>query len=244
MRSPGLDSRWFLPLFALVTIAALAVAAPQQRMAYAASVVTADDDNDNEEESLDEFVDEVVDAINQFWADRFQQLGKPWRPPQFVQATYNQRIRSACGRSRGSDHSYCAAEETVYIDYDSDDEESFVSLWEADRSFVIVLTIGHEWGHHVQTLLSIEPDQQLSPAEQSIQSELQADCLMGVFSKAYAKTAGWVERKDLRDAIRSVRESGDDPSEPMAEDSHGTPEQRVAAFNKGYTTADTKACGV
>ena len=100
-------------------------------------------------------------------------------------------------------------------------------------------TVGHEWGHHVQHLLGIF-DIDTRPVE----VENQADCLMGIFSNEYAKTSDWVGRADFRDAIRDTRESGDDPDTPTAERTHGTPEQRVEAFLRGYRAKSLAACGI
>lgn len=199
---------------------------------------------------LDAFIKETVEAANAYFGGATSSLGRPYRPPRLVTAGYDQRIRSVCGNSRGSDHSYCPDEETVYLDYDSDDESSFASLWDDERLFVIVLTIGHEWGHHVQRLLGrldIFDDESLSEDEfsrRSIEVELQADCMMGAFARAYARASEWVERADLKDAIEDTHDSGLDEDTPVSERTHGTPDQRVAAFLRGYHGDGLRSCGV
>jgi predicted metalloprotease len=203
------------------------------------------DDNDEDEEfdedgdSLDDFVDETVDEANAFWADIFKARGGSYRPPNLVKAASDQRVRSKCGNSRGAVHSYCATDETVFLDWDSDEETSIVNLWDDDRSFVIVTTIAHEWGHHVQHLLGV-----FDIDTRSVEVENQADCLMGVFASSYAKSSDWVGRADLRDAIRDTRDSGDDPDTPRRERTHGTPDQRVEAFLRGYHGKGLTACGL
>lgn len=192
---------------------------------------------------LDVFVDEAVDALNAYWTRSFRQLGRSYTAPTFVKAAYNQNVRSKCGDSRGADHSYCQDENAVYVDYDSDDAESFESLWDEEKPLVIVATLGHEWGHHVQNLLGIFDDDSGS-AEDSRRYELQADCLMGLFVGSYEKTSDWVGRSDIRDVIRDTRESGDDPDDPVDERDHGSSEERVAAFQRGYGGADVPACGI
>jgi predicted metalloprotease len=192
---------------------------------------------------LDEFVDETVDALNTYWTREFRPLGRTYTPPRLVKAAHNQSIRSECGNSRGSDHSYCQFESTVYVDYDSDDYVSFISLWDEERDLVIVATLGHEWGHHVQNLLGIFDDDSGSVAD-SRRFELQADCLMGLFVGHYEESSDWVGRGDIRDVIRDTRESGDDPEGPEEERDHGSSEERVAAFRRGYSGADVHACGI
>jgi uncharacterized protein len=205
----------------------------------AASALYDDNDEDEDEESLDDFVEEIEAASNAFWADILKARGASYRPPKLVKAGSDQRIRSECGTSRGAEHSYCADDETVFLDWDSDEETSIVNLWDDDRSFVIVTTMAHEWGHHVQHLLGV-----FDIDTRSVEIENQADCLMGIFASSYAKSSDWVGRADLKDAIEDTRESGDDPDTPRAERTHGTPEQRVEAFLKGYHGKSMRSCGL
>ena len=150
------------------------LATPPASVAIAAPLVGDNDEDD--EQSLDEFVDETIALSNAFWAERFREIGKPYRAPKVVNAHEGQRITSQCGNSRGSEHSYCGRDETVFLnwDWDTDNDISFETLWADDRSLVIVTTVGHEWGHHVQQLLGI-----FNIDDQSVATENQADCLMG-----------------------------------------------------------------
>ena len=198
---------------------------------------------DEEDETLDSFVDEVVLAANVFWREVFVQTGKQWRDPKVVRARADRRVRSMCGNSRGADHSYCPFDETIFIDWDSDSETSFETLWDDERYFVIVTTIGHEYGHHVQHLLGLFADD-LDDSYLGVQSELQADCLMGVFANAYRKSTDWVSRADLKDAIEDTHDAGDDEDTPASEMTHGTPEQRVEAYLTGFRARSLNACAV
>lgn len=199
---------------------------------------------DPADQELDEFVDEVVGDLDTFWATAFAEFGRAYTPPKFVKAPAHKRIRSKCGNSRGADHSYCPSDWTVFADYDSDDEESLVSLWDDERPLVIVGTLGHEWGHHVQWLLGLMTDDDEDEGEQSIATELQADCLMGVFVRAYADRSEWVERSDLRDLERDVKDSGDAKSLDRDEMSHGTGRERLGAYRAGYQAATLQGCGI
>jgi predicted metalloprotease len=132
-----------------------------------------------------------------------------------------------------------SAASALYDDNDEDEETSIVNLWDDDRSFVIVTTIAHEWGHHVQHLLDV-----FDVNTRSVEVENQTDCLMGVFASSYAKSSDWVGRADLRDAIRDTRDAGEDPDTPTRERTHGTPDQRVEAFLRGYYGKGLTACGL
>jgi len=238
-------------LFVVLAPAAQPLVASEDAQATSrSSLVLIDDNEDDEDQTLDEFVDEVTVAINEYWRSELRKMGRSYRDPKLVRAAYNQRVRSRCGNSRGSDHSYCPIEETVYVDWDSDDETSFESLWDDERYFVIVTTMGHEWGHHVQNLLGLFDDERdesgsaVTRARRSIAIELQADCLMGAFARSYARANDWVERVDLEDAMDDTEESGDDPDTPMRQRTHGTPKQRLDAFLQGYRASTPRTCGI
>jgi uncharacterized protein len=234
--------RLLTALLLLGIIAGTSYLHTQVPVASAASALYDDNDEDeefDEDDSLDAFVDEVEEASNAFWADILKARGRPYRAPKLMKAASDQRVRSTCGNTRGAEHSYCADDETVFLDWDSDDETSIVNLWDDDRSFLIVTTMAHEWGHHVQHLLGV-----FDIDTRSVEVENQADCLMGIFASSYAKSSDWVSRSDLRDAIRDTRESGDDPDTPTAKRTHGMSEQRVEAFLKGYHGKSLSSCGL
>lgn len=229
-----------LGLFFFFASGHLGVLAPAPTTAVVwASSLAADNDEEEDEQSLDAFVDEMADLSNTFWAARLREIGKPYRAPKIVKARATQRITSQCGNSRGSEHSYCGTDETVFFDWDSDEETSFETLWDDDRSLVIVTTVAHEWGHHVQQLLGI-----FDIDDRSVQVENQADCLMGIFIASYEKSSDWVTRADMRDAIEDTRDAGDDPETPLVERTHGTPDERVEAFMRGYQGKTLANCGI
>jgi uncharacterized protein len=196
---------------------------------------------DEEGDTLDAFVDELVAASNAFWREIVQSRGKTWRDPKIVRARSDERVRSKCGNSTGASHSYCPADETIFFDWDGGDEDSFEALWDDERYFVIVTTVGHEYAHHVQELLGIFEN---DTSETSVKVELQADCLMGVFANVYRKSTDWVTRDDLKDAIEDTHEAGDDEDSPPSAMTHGTPEQRVEAYLRGFQANNVAACGI
>lgn len=233
---------WSGLLLLLVALSGIG-AAPLAQPATVALAAPLQDDNDEDEEeqSLDEFVDETVGLANTFWAARFREIGKPYRAPKVVKAHEGQRITSLCGNSRGAEHSYCGTDETVFLnwDWDTDNDISFETLWDDDRSLVIVTTVAHEWGHHVQQLLGI-----FDISTRSVEVENQADCLMGVFIASYNQSSDWVTSADMRDAIEDTRDAGDDSGTALAERTHGTPDERVEAFMRGYRGKTLASCGV
>jgi len=107
--------RLLVLVFALVFLLGSPALVPAPSVAAAQQV-------DEEGDTLDAFVDEVVAAANGFWRASFRDSGRAWRDPKVVRARADRRIRSQCGSSRGADHSYCPLDETIFIDWDSDEE--------------------------------------------------------------------------------------------------------------------------
>jgi uncharacterized protein len=193
----------------------------------------ADDDED-----LKEYVDEAIADVDAYWKGQATTYGFRYTSPKIVLLHGGEVGQDpSCGEMVG-DHFYCYDTSTMYLDYDSDEEWSFASLWDEGKQIVIVTTLAHEWGHHVQNLTHVADD------KQSIDFELQADCFMGVFSR-YAKQQGWVEKGDMAIMLADTREAGDDPdSDPSAPDAHGSPQQRQDAFMKGYEGREASGCGL
>ena len=115
--------------------------------------------------------------------------------------------------------------------------------------------IAHEFGHHVQNVMGVNRDvraeQQASPTGRtSCRSgwSSQADCLAGVWGHtAYAQ--GELEQGDLEEGLAAAAAVGDDRLERQATGridgeswTHGSSEQRVSWFRKGFDKGDPGAC--
>ena len=191
-----------------------------------------------EDEELEAYVDEAIADLEAYWKGQAGPYGFAYSSPKIVFLYSGQAGHDpSCGEMTG-DHFYCYDTSTIYLDYDSDEPWSFASLWDDGKQIVIVTTLAHEWGHHIQNLTHVADEMQ------SLEFELQADCLMGVFMR-HARQQGWVERGDLAIMIADTREAGDEPgSDPEAEDAHGSARQRQEAFLKGYQGREPSVCGL
>jgi len=121
--------------------------------------------------------------------------------------------------------------------------------------FAQAYVIGHELGHHVQTLLGIT--RQKAAADQqdpggrnarSVRFELQADCLAGVWANR-AQKRGIVEPGDVEEALGAASAIGDDRIQRETQGrvvpdsfTHGTSAQRVRWFRTGLTEGTVDAC--
>ncbi len=80
----------------------------------------------------------------------------------------------------------------------------------------------------------------------SVRLELQADFFAGVFAK-YVQNQGMLEAGDIEEALRAASAVGDDQIQRrtagyVVPDSftHGTSEQRLRWFKKGFETGDIR----
>ena len=102
--------------------------------------------------------------------------------------------------------------------------------------FAPIVVTAHEWGHHIQSLLGIEP-------EPGNAFELQADCLAGAYASD-AGQQGLLDPGDITEAVRSSAEAGDPVGLPQdAPGAHGTNDDRIIAFMRGYLDGAT-GCGL
>jgi len=112
--------------------------------------------------------------------------------------------------------------------------------------------VAHEVGHHIQNLNGTAQKlsrlrQQVSETEYnrySVKLELQADFLAGVFAH-HAQQKNILEAGDIEEALTAANAIGDDLLQKKSQGyvvpdafTHGTSEQRMYWFKKGYETGD------
>ena len=116
--------------------------------------------------------------------------------------------------------------------------------------------IAHEVGHHVQNLLGISSQvrrmqQQTSRTRAnalSVQLELQADCLAGVWGH-HANGRRLLEPGDVEEGLNAAAAIGDDRLQRQATGrtspeswTHGSSEQRVTWLRRGLSSGDPDTC--
>jgi predicted metalloprotease len=209
-----------------------------------------------EEERMVDFVDAVMKDAQEMWSVKLAGRYQPTRARIFRDAT-----QSGCGFAQSATGPfYCPADELVYLDLGF-----FTELHERFRApgdFAQAYVLAHELGHHVQHLLGIDQQvrrrQQASPGDAnqlSVRLELQADCFAGVWGHQAAERGraaqGKVELEpgDLEEGLNAAASIGDDRIQRMsgtrvAPDrfTHGSSEQRVAWFRRGFETGNVQAC--
>jgi predicted metalloprotease len=140
----------------------------------------------------------------------------------------------------------------VYLDLGFWDE---LKRFGASGDFAQAYVIAHEIGHHVQDVIGIERKvramQEQNPQARnrlSVAMELQADCFAGVW--AHSTTDRRItDQADIKTGLQAAAAVGDDRLQKMGRGyvtpdsfTHGSSEQRMSWFNRGYTTGKVGAC--
>lgn len=204
-----------------------------------------------EEEELKQFVGVVLAKSEDVWNEVFRRNGSQYREPTLV--LFTDRVESACGLAGSAvGPFYCPADEKVYIDLSF--YEALRRRFNAPGDFAQAYVVAHEVGHHVQNLLGISDrvdamQRRVSEVEAkqlSVRLELQADFFAGVFAR-HVQNQGILEPGDIEEALRAASSVGDDEIQRrttgyVVPDSftHGTSEQRLRWFRKGYETGDIR----
>jgi len=207
-------------------------------------------DNQAPRDEASKFVAVVLADTEDAWKEVFRQMGREYQEPRLV--LFTDMIQSGCGFASGATGPfYCPQDRWVYIDLGF-----FRQLQErlgAGGDFAEAYVIAHEVGHHVQKLLGITDRvdaarRRASEAESnrlSVRLELQADFLAGVWARYADRVKHVVEAGDIEEAMRAASAVGDDRLQRhsrgyVVPDSftHGSSEQRVRWFRRGYETGD------
>ncbi|GAA4852188.1 KPN_02809 family neutral zinc metallopeptidase [Algivirga pacifica] len=205
-----------------------------------------------EEDELAEFVSVVQADTEDVWNKLFRENNLTYKEPKLIMFT--SATRSGCGNaSAATGPFYCPADQTIYIDLSFYDE--LRNRFGAPGDFAMAYVIAHEVGHHVQHLLGTTDkvhgqSGRISKKEYnklSVKLELQADFYAGVWARHADEMKDIMESGDLEEAINAANAIGDDRLQKQAQGyvvpdafTHGTSEQRMKWFRKGYETGDVR----
>jgi uncharacterized protein len=197
-------------------------------------------------DSYEVFASTVLGSNNELWTKIFNSNNITYRDPTLV--LFRGSTESQCGGAdSASGPHYCPIDETIYLDETFFDE--LTKRFGAKGGDVAeAYVISHEVGHHVQNVLrGLNPN---SSNEESIKTELQADCLAGVWAYSI-KGLGVFEPGEIQEAIDAASAVGDDLIQTKTTGkinpetwTHGSSAERVASFNLGYETGLPTQCGL
>ncbi|MCP9485441.1 MAG: zinc metallopeptidase [Gaiellaceae bacterium MAG52_C11] len=199
-----------------------------------------------------QFVQFVVADVQATWKRIFAEANQTYEPTTL--RLFTSGIETGCGgASSDVGPFYCPADKHVYIDLGFFRE--LQSRFGAKGDFAQAYVIAHEFGHHVQNVLGVSADvrqqQQEDPEganELSIKLELQADCLAGVWGHS-ADKEGLLDPGDVEEGLNAAAAVGDDRIQQKSGRgvnpeswTHGSAEQRMEWFRKGFEQGDPSAC--
>jgi hypothetical protein len=198
-----------------------------------------------QEAELAQFVSVVLKDTETVWNEIFTQSGRTYVEPTMV--LFSGSVQSACGVAGSSAGPfYCPGDDSLYIDLSFYNE--LKNRFNAPGDFAMAYVIAHEVGHHIQNQFGIMDQlnslrSRLSQTEFNqymVRLELQADYLAGVWAH-HAENMGVLEEGDIEEALNAANAIGDDTLQREAQGyvvpdsfTHGTSEQRVRWFKKGY----------
>ena len=202
------------------------------------------------DQKMGEFVATVLADTEDVWHKIFEENGIKYIEPKMV--LFRGSVQTACGgASAASGPFYCPGDQKVYMDLDFFDELR-TRFGAKGGDYAIAYVIAHEVGHHVQTLLGTSDEvrklqQKVSDVEGnklSVCLELQADFYAGLWTHYNQK---YLEEGDIEEALSAAQAVGDDAIQKKMQGhvvpdsfTHGTSEQRVKWFGKGFKTGDIK----
>jgi predicted metalloprotease len=198
-----------------------------------------------------EFVKVVLAETEDVWNKLFAEQGQDYPEPTLV--LFRGSTQSACGgASSAMGPFYCPSDQQVYIDLSF--YEDLQTKLNAPGDFPMAYVIAHEVGHHIQNLNGTAGKvsrlrQQVSETEYnrySVKLELQADFLAGVWAH-YTQKKNILEGGDIEEALNAANAIGDDRLQKRSQGyvvpdafTHGTSQQRMYWFKKGYDTGDLR----
>jgi predicted metalloprotease len=200
-----------------------------------------------------EFVARVLGSTEDVWGALFSQSGQQYRPPQLT--LFGGSVQSACGfASSASGPFYCPADQRVYLDTAFFDE---LARMGGAGDFAAAYVIGHEVGHHVQTILGTS-DQVRSAQQRAgevevnrlqVSMELQADCFAGVWAYHANQQVRVLEPGDVEEGLAAAAAIGDDTLQRNAgrgvtpeSFTHGSSAERQRWLSTGLRSGDPSAC--
>ncbi len=205
----------------------------------------------NVNDTLRDYVGVVLADTEDVWDSLFNNMHKQYVKPKLV--LFSGETQAGCGyASAASGPFYCPSDEKVYIDL-SFFNELHDRFGASNGDFAMAYVVAHEVGHHVQNLLGISDkvDEQRNLVGKSdynklsVKLELQADFFAGVWAHYDQQMKHVLDAGDIDEALSAANAVGDDRLQKESQGyvvpdafTHGTSEERMYWFKKGYTTGD------
>jgi predicted metalloprotease len=194
----------------------------------------------------------VLLSLEQYWGATLpEQAGSELAPAQTI--TFSGGVNTGCGQATSQvGPFYCPADQQIYLDTTFFADVLEGQLGGQGGDFVEPYVLAHEYGHHVQNLMGTmgQVRTQQGADSDAVRLELQADCYAGMWT-AHAEDSELItlDEGDIAEALDSAKAVGDDRIQQKSGQgvdpegwTHGSSEQRMAWFTRGYEEGTLEAC--
>jgi len=205
-------------------------------------------------DEMGEFLSTVLASTEDVWGAVFRQGGATYAQPKLV--LFDESVRSACGfNTAATGPFYCPGDRQLYLD------TSFFRELErmgGAGDFAMAYVVGHEIGHHIQTVtgtstrvreLQARSRSQAGQNQIQVLMELQADCYAGVWAYHANRSQSLLDPGDAEEGLAAAAAIGDDrllrrAGQRVSPESftHGSSEQRQQWLARGMQTGDVDSC--
>jgi predicted metalloprotease len=194
-----------------------------------------------------------VNSIQSYWTDEFARRGETYTPANLV--LYTGGTEAGCGYANSAvGPFYCPEDQQVYIDM-SFFQELSTRFGAQGGAFAEGYVVAHEYGHHIQDLTGVLDSSagasDTGPTSGAVLTELQADCLAGVWVN-HATDTGYLKEvtdEEIAQSLDAAAAVGDDRIQQQSQGyvspeswTHGSSEQRQAALKDGLQSGDMATC--
>ena len=200
-----------------------------------------------------EFVKTLLADNEDIWTKIFEENNLTFEAPKLV--LFSGQVQTACGgASSASGPFYCPGDKVIYMDM-TFFEELRTRFGAEGGDFAVAYVLAHEFGHHIQTILGTsskmrqlqEGKSEAEANKLSVALELQADFYAGLWTHYNENQNAVLEPGDIEEALSAANAVGDDAIQKKMQGqvvpdsfTHGTSEQRMYWFNRGFKTGDIR----
>jgi predicted metalloprotease len=196
-------------------------------------------------DSMEHFLHTLTDCLDQAWTVQFAKAGLDFEPPErvFWRKPGSSPCRDYPSAAGGF---YCRANKSIYLGV-----RDIAAKWKySPESVVYASLLAHEYGHHVQGEAGIleyyheQRRQESDPAQQSFwtrRSELQANCLAGVFLGSVQVTYP-IGDSEYETLLEDAANTADREGSSAAERTHGSAHNSALWLERGLSHQTPGSC--